>query len=302
MARKVVGVHRQHRRVDADDGGRAARHRLPARRDSHRRLLRRSSSRQQPVRAKAWSPSICRPASASGTTSSCTIRSGTTTCRARRSWSTSPSTAARSPRWRSRPSRASSSCSIARPASRCGRSKSVPVEKGTVPREWYSPTQPFPTKPPSVERQGFLPEYVIDFTPELKAEGLALIAEVQDRSDLHAADRAGRRRQGRACCSSRTARTGPAARSIPKPGMLYIYSHTLVRVLSMVNDPKRSDMNYISDGGASEDGGGRTERAGPAVDQTAVRAHQRRRSQQGRDRLADRARRDAGQRSRTIRR
>ena len=35
--------------------------------------------------------------------------------------------------------------------------------------------------------------------------------------------------------------------------MLYIYSHTLVRVLSMVNDPKRSDMNYISDGGASEE-------------------------------------------------
>ena len=34
--------------------------------------------------------------------------------------------------------------------------------------------------------------------------------------------------------------------------MLYVYSHTLVRVLSMVNDPKRSDMDYISAGGASE--------------------------------------------------
>ena len=52
VARKVVGVHRQHRRVDADDGGRAARHRLPAGRDSHRRLLRRPSSRQQPVRGE----------------------------------------------------------------------------------------------------------------------------------------------------------------------------------------------------------------------------------------------------------
>ena len=31
-----------------------------------------------------------------------------------------------------------------------------PVEQGTVPREWYSPTQPFPTKPPAFERQGFL--------------------------------------------------------------------------------------------------------------------------------------------------
>ncbi len=36
-------------RVDADDGGRAAWHRLPAGGDSHRRLLRRSSPRQQPL-------------------------------------------------------------------------------------------------------------------------------------------------------------------------------------------------------------------------------------------------------------
>ena len=28
-----------------------------------------------------------------------------------------------------------------------------PVEKGTVPREWYSPTQPFPTRPPAFERR-----------------------------------------------------------------------------------------------------------------------------------------------------
>ena len=37
-----------------------------------------------------------------------------------------------------------------------------------------------------------------------------------------------------------------------------MYSHWLLRVLSMVNDPKRSDMAYISAGGAPEDdrGGG----------------------------------------------
>ena len=52
-----------------------------------------------------------------------------------------------------------------------------PVEIGTVPREWYSPTQPFPTKPPPFERQGFLEEYVADFTPEIKAEALALVAK-----------------------------------------------------------------------------------------------------------------------------
>jgi quinoprotein glucose dehydrogenase len=45
------------------------------------------------------------------------------------------------------------------------------VEKGTVPNEWYSPTQPFVTKPPPFERQGVSLDDLIDFTPELKAEG-----------------------------------------------------------------------------------------------------------------------------------
>ena len=52
-----------------------------------------------------------------------------------------------------------------------------PVERGNVPTEWYSPTQPFPTKPPPFERQGFLEDYVIDFTPELKAEGLKILSQ-----------------------------------------------------------------------------------------------------------------------------
>ena len=48
------------------------------------------------------------------------------------------------------------------------------VEKGTVPNEWYSPTQPFVTKPPPFERQGVSLDDLIDFTPELKAEGQKL--------------------------------------------------------------------------------------------------------------------------------
>jgi len=49
-----------------------------------------------------------------------------------------------------------------------------PVEKGDVPGEWYSPTQPIPTKPPAYNRNGVLPEYLIDFTPALRAEALEL--------------------------------------------------------------------------------------------------------------------------------
>jgi quinoprotein glucose dehydrogenase len=45
-----------------------------------------------------------------------------------------------------------------------------PVEKGAVPGEWYSPTQPFPTKPPAYDLQGFQLKDLIDFTPALRAE------------------------------------------------------------------------------------------------------------------------------------
>jgi quinoprotein glucose dehydrogenase len=43
-----------------------------------------------------------------------------------------------------------------------------PVEKGDVPGEWYSPTQPFPTKPPAFDYQGVTIDNLIDFTPELR--------------------------------------------------------------------------------------------------------------------------------------
>jgi quinoprotein glucose dehydrogenase len=49
-----------------------------------------------------------------------------------------------------------------------------PVAKGDVPGEWYSPTQPFPTKPPAYDRQGSSVDDLIDFTPELRAEGLKI--------------------------------------------------------------------------------------------------------------------------------
>jgi quinoprotein glucose dehydrogenase len=50
-----------------------------------------------------------------------------------------------------------------------------PVEKGEVPGEWYSPTQPFPTKPPAYSRQGSSVDDLIDFTPELRAQALELV-------------------------------------------------------------------------------------------------------------------------------
>jgi quinoprotein glucose dehydrogenase len=51
-----------------------------------------------------------------------------------------------------------------------------PVEKGSVPGEWYSPTQPFVTKPPAYDRQGVAIDDLIDFTPELRAEAVKVVA------------------------------------------------------------------------------------------------------------------------------
>jgi len=47
-----------------------------------------------------------------------------------------------------------------------------PVPQTDVPGEKTSPTQPFPTKPPAYSRNGVVESDLIDFTPEIKAQGL----------------------------------------------------------------------------------------------------------------------------------
>jgi quinoprotein glucose dehydrogenase len=51
-----------------------------------------------------------------------------------------------------------------------------PVPKGDAPGEWYSPTQPFPTRPRAYERQGLSTDDLIDFTPALRAEAEKLVS------------------------------------------------------------------------------------------------------------------------------
>jgi quinoprotein glucose dehydrogenase len=50
----------------------------------------------------------------------------------------------------------------------------TPVEKGEVPGEWYSPTQPIPTRPAAYARNGTSLDDLIDFTPELHAQAVTL--------------------------------------------------------------------------------------------------------------------------------
>ena len=129
-----------------------------------------------------------------------------------------------------------------------------PVEKGTLPTEWYSPTQPFPTKPPPFERQGFMIDEVIDFTPEIKAEALKILAQYKT-GPLFTPPIARGEGGKIGTLYVPNGANWPGGSLDPDTGIMYLYSHTLLRVLSMVNEPKRSDMNYISVGGGDGSGG-----------------------------------------------
>ena len=48
----------------------------------------------------------------------------------------------------------------------------VPRKAGDVPDEWYSPTQPIPSKPPAYDRVNVGDEDLLDFTPAIKARAL----------------------------------------------------------------------------------------------------------------------------------
>ncbi len=60
------------------------------------------------------------------------------------------------------------------------------VPQSDVPGEKTSPTQPFPTKPPAYARNFIkIPDDLIDFTPELRAQAKDAVARYQDRTDVH---------------------------------------------------------------------------------------------------------------------
>jgi quinoprotein glucose dehydrogenase len=54
-----------------------------------------------------------------------------------------------------------------------------PVPQSIVPGEKTSPTQPIPTKPPAYSRTGVTEDDLIDFTPDLKRQGLELAKHYQ---------------------------------------------------------------------------------------------------------------------------
>jgi quinoprotein glucose dehydrogenase len=123
-----------------------------------------------------------------------------------------------------------------------------PAPKGDVPGEWYSPTQPIPTKPPPYGRSGFSVDDVIDFTPELKAQALQLISKYKIGPLFtppvvsKAAGPLGTLDIG--CCQGGT--NWPGGSYDPQTHLLYVYGKSEVTSLGLVPPTGgRSDMNFV---------------------------------------------------------
>jgi quinoprotein glucose dehydrogenase len=124
-----------------------------------------------------------------------------------------------------------------------------PVEQSRVPGEKTSATQPFPTKPPPFERQGFLLDEVLDLTPELKAEALKAASQYKT-GPLFTPPILANEDGKRGLLYVPNGANWPGASYDPETRMLYVFSNTRTRVLAMSKpDPARSDMDYVSAGG-----------------------------------------------------
>ena len=125
----------------------------------------------------------------------------------------------------------------------------TPVPKGDVPGEWYSPTQPIPSKPPGYDWQGVSPETIINFTPALHDEALKLISRYNTGNlymppTLATAD-------GKLGTLTTPGTNGgtdwPGGAYDPETHMVYVFSQTQLYVLGMIpnNDPSLSDYPYV---------------------------------------------------------
>ena len=117
-----------------------------------------------------------------------------------------------------------------------------PVPQSTVPGERSSRTQPFPTKPAPFDRQGVSESDVVDFTPELRKQALAVLARYNygplytppsiEKPTIQMPGWAGGASWAGAACD-------------PETGVMYLPSITSPLAITMVNRPSRSPAPYV---------------------------------------------------------
>jgi quinoprotein glucose dehydrogenase len=124
------------------------------------------------------------------------------------------------------------------------------VEVGTVPGEWYSPTQPIPSKPPAYSRNGVLESDLIDFTPELRERGKAIASRYHlgpvftPPSESKLDGTLGTLTVGTASGGT----NWPGGSYDPETHIVYAFACTAcAEPIGLVRAPKEvSDMNYIA--------------------------------------------------------
>ena len=117
-----------------------------------------------------------------------------------------------------------------------------PVPQSTVPGERSSRTQPLPTKPAPFDRQGVSESDVVDFTPELRKQALAVLARYNygplytppsiEKPTIQMPGWAGGASWAGAACD-------------PETGVMYLPSITSPLAITMVNRPSRSPAPYV---------------------------------------------------------
>jgi quinoprotein glucose dehydrogenase len=122
-----------------------------------------------------------------------------------------------------------------------------PVPKGDVPGEWYSPTQPIPTRPPAYDRQGMSVDDLIDFTPELRAEAMKAIAlyRIGPVYTPPVVSKAEGPIATLAMATQGAATNWPGGSYDPETHMLYVHSQSAVAALGLVPPPPgTADVRY----------------------------------------------------------
>ena len=122
-----------------------------------------------------------------------------------------------------------------------------PVPKGDVPGEWYSPTQPYPTRPKAFDLQGVTEEALIDFTPALRAEALRLTAKYK-LGPIFTPPPLSKVEGPIAGFRSSGGTNWPGGSYDPDTHIAYVPSYKSFPVVALMKPPSRefSDVDYVS--------------------------------------------------------
>jgi quinoprotein glucose dehydrogenase len=128
-----------------------------------------------------------------------------------------------------------------------------PVPKGDVPGEWYSPTQPFPLdargRPFNYDKQGFVIDDLIDFTPELRAEATKIVSRYK-LGPIFTPPVVSKAEGPLATLVLAAASGGtnwPGGSFDPETNILYVNSQKALSQLGLVppRDPTKNDLAYV---------------------------------------------------------